>query len=180
MRIYSKNNKPVAPFVLEKSYNNGGRIIYVNAKGYFDAISGSPKMYFPTLSEMPKIIGIPIDNYSRQQIPDIQSTTRFTGDLKIVGDSSINGSSIIFPADTSQPYGFYADDAYIQNIGDDNKTRGQNGDSTYRDVIVNKLELYGKYKVIINSSGVSYLPTVSSSKPDYFSISIPGTIEPLD
>ena len=41
-------------------------------------------------------------------------------------------------------------------------------------MIVSKLELYGKYKVIINSSGVSYLPTVSSSKPDYFSISIPA------
>ena len=138
---YSKNNKPVAPFVLEKAYNNGGRIIYVNAKGYFDAISRSPKMYFPTLSEMPKIIGIPIDNYSRQRIPDIQTTTRFTGDLKIVGDSSINGSSIIFPADTSQPYGFHADDAYIQNVGDYNKTREQNGDSTYRDVIVKQIRI---------------------------------------
>ena len=37
--------------------------------GYFDAISKSPKMYFPTLSEIPKIIGIPIDNYFGNEFP---------------------------------------------------------------------------------------------------------------
>jgi hypothetical protein len=41
-------------------------------------------------------------------------------------------------------------------------------------VIINELKFYGRYGVVINSSGVSYLPTVSSSKPDYFTISLPA------
>ena len=35
------NNHGAVPFALEKHYPNGGKIILVNAAGYFDAISKS-------------------------------------------------------------------------------------------------------------------------------------------
>jgi len=51
------NNKIITPFVIHKNYG-GGRIIFVNIAGYFDAIINSHGLLFPTLRNIPRIIDL--------------------------------------------------------------------------------------------------------------------------
>ena len=52
----NQDNKSVAPFVMEKIFPNNGKIIFINTKGYFDAIRNNPKEYFLSLSNFSKLI----------------------------------------------------------------------------------------------------------------------------
>jgi hypothetical protein len=68
---YNTSQKIVAPFAIEKNYGaveggSGGKIIFVNAAGYFDAISKSPMpgSYFMTLTNLPSLINLKPPNES--------------------------------------------------------------------------------------------------------------------
>ena len=39
----NNNNQTIAPFIIEKIFSNGGRILLINAGGYYNAISNSPQ-----------------------------------------------------------------------------------------------------------------------------------------
>jgi hypothetical protein len=92
----------VAPFVIEKNYGNG-KIIFVNANGYFDSIFGKiyssgnntfgiKNQYFATLSKVAPIIGIPGDDRYVQKNshrPTLNSTSRIIGDIKIYPEQNI-------------------------------------------------------------------------------------------
>ena len=110
LSFYLNNSNRVAPFAIEKDYPQGGRIIYVNAGGYFKAISNDPYQYFGTLSNFPSLIALKSSRYTKEMYSPAESitTARYIGDLNITGQSRINSSSISFP-DTSDSgsYNFY-------------------------------------------------------------------------
>jgi hypothetical protein len=105
-------SEKVAPFVIEKNYGNG-KIIFVNAIGYFDSIFGRlyssgnnsvniKNPYFATLSKVAPMIGIPdnnqyVDNKSRPIT--IYSTPKIVGDIRISPEQTIiiNSSHLLFP-----------------------------------------------------------------------------------
>jgi hypothetical protein len=102
----------VAPFVIEKHYGNG-KIIFVNAIGYFDSIFGKSyfsgnnsvnikDQYFATLSKVAPMIGMPDDNQfvEKNSHPiTIHSTPRIIGDIRISPKQAIilNSSYLLFP-----------------------------------------------------------------------------------
>ena len=106
----------VVPFVIEKKYGNG-KIIFVNAKGYFDSIFGTSfsndKMpdivngrYFTNLSEINSLIGIPIDSHNNENKTHaitLSSMSKIIGDLKLnpMQTIIINGSALLFPDSTN-------------------------------------------------------------------------------
>ena len=108
----SDNSQRVAPFAIEKNYGHG-KIIFVNAIGYFDAIRANSlgryntndsdkNRYFATLSKVAPIIGIPEDDlYTEKNSTHNPSlrTTGIIGDIKIFPrqDIMINSSSVMFP-----------------------------------------------------------------------------------
>ena len=108
----SDNSQRVAPFAIEKNYGHG-KIIFVNAIGYFDAIRANSlgryntndsdkNQYFATLSKVAPIIGIPEDDlYTEKNSTHNPSlrTTGIIGDIKIFPrqDIMINSSSVMFP-----------------------------------------------------------------------------------
>lgn len=54
----NKSNMFVAPFVLEKDFPNGGKILYVNSEGYFNSLSKSPIDYFMSLTKIPTLLDL--------------------------------------------------------------------------------------------------------------------------
>jgi hypothetical protein len=110
------NNQQVAPFVIEKNYGNG-RILYVNAIGYFDSIIGTlgthlsndyrgENEYLATLSKVAQLIGIRetnqyVENKSRPST--LYPTSRIVGDLQIFPNQiiTVNSSSLLLPDSNS-------------------------------------------------------------------------------
>jgi hypothetical protein len=119
-----------APFVIEKSYGNG-KIIFVNAIGYFDAIlekSVSTKRgisnenpYFVTLSKIAPMIGIPNDTrYVEKNSHPItfSKLAGIIGDLKIFSRQTIviNSSYLLLPGsggDANPRYNLTAKDVSV-------------------------------------------------------------------
>jgi hypothetical protein len=60
----NNNNQLVAPFAIEKKYD-AGRIVFVNAFGYFDAISRSPDRYFLTLGNISHLMDLQASKYTK-------------------------------------------------------------------------------------------------------------------
>jgi hypothetical protein len=172
---YIKNKQIVAPFSIEKKYGNG-KIIFVNISGYFDALSKSPDKFFLTLADIPSLIGIGeiIDNnrYIKPHIPNaILPTTRFIGDLDISGQAVINSSSLLFGGELPA---FYADNISVSDQKGIHLNNNQYVKTEFRNVPIKDLKLYNSVEVIINSTGLSYLPSSPLSQYDYTAISIPA------
>ncbi len=53
-----KDNKLIAPFAIEKTFDSNGRIIFINNNAYFDAINQNPKKYFLSLSNFSKLFQV--------------------------------------------------------------------------------------------------------------------------
>ena len=60
----NKKNEIVSPLALQKKYHEG-KIIFVNAGGFFDSIFTHPNQYFSSLSNFPKIIDLQSDNHEK-------------------------------------------------------------------------------------------------------------------
>jgi hypothetical protein len=122
----------VAPFVIEKKYGNG-KIIFVNAMGYYEAILGKSYSsnntlsiktpHFVTLSKVAPMIGIPADNaYLENNSPPITigPTSRIIGDIRISPKQTIiiNSSNLLLPDNNSSStrlasYNLSSDDVSI-------------------------------------------------------------------
>ena len=195
---YENNNVTVSPFSIEKNYGKG-EIVYVDAAGYFDAVSQSPDQYFSTLANIPKLFGI----YNDKLNPDVDAgNSSFSnyynlGNISFVGDLTINSSSLLLPiherGENDFNKAFKVQDVYIINhSGKESKAKssglGVNNDSiqsvssqdfgnksSYHDMRIRNLDLYGKYNASIKTSGKVNLPSYSYplSQSDYFGMSIP-------
>ena len=194
---YQKNSEKISPFALEKNHGKG-KIILVNAAGYFDAISQSPEKHFLKLADFPRLVGIEPKRSTENTEGPIDSNY-YLGNLRISGTSTINGSSLLLPSENEDIFNKYRvrDISVLAgNTGDGDKvtfsTEASNNNnnnisrrsdefegkktSIFRDIIMNNIEIYGQYNATIKSSGTLNLPSPSSplSQSNYVSLSIPA------
>jgi hypothetical protein len=157
------DNKAIAPFIMEKIFPSEGKIIFINAKGYYDAIKNNPKEYFPSLSNFSKLFGINQEKPRNQNITE--PTKRFLGEVKISGSTSLNGSSILLPNITADSYPITVGNLSILD-------KGGNLKSSFKKVSLLSMKLNGQYQVIINSKGKLMLPSPISQN-GYIGILLP-------
>ena len=156
-------NEIIAPFIIEKTFPTGGKILLLNSEGYFNSISNLPNQYFSGLSDIPSLLGIdkPAQNAHENNGFPIKG---FVDKLKISGVVSLNSSSLLldeglntFPINASR---------IIFN-------KDSKPPVTYNNASVKDLRLIGGYHININFKGNSELPTTSSYR-DYMGIQIPA------
>lgn len=168
----SSTAKPVAPFALEKQYPNGGKIILVNAGGYFDAVAKSPSQYYGTLSNVFSILGLHLPKAASTNLTTM-SIEPLLGPIDISGNVTLKSNSVLQADKFNQTNqsGYVGGQNYnISTQGikiyEDKKLK-----SSLNDVFIKALNLKGDYNVTIKSNNVN-LP-YSTSKHDYFGVLMP-------
>jgi hypothetical protein len=159
----NQDNKAIAPFIMEKTFPSNGKIVFINAKGYYDAIKNNPKEYFATLTNLSKLFGVNQDKTISQNI--IGATKRFLGQVKISGSTSLNGSSILLPNISSNSYPLDVGNLSILD-------KSGNLVSSIKKIPLLSLKLNGQYEVTVNSKGKLMLPSPVSQN-GYIGISLP-------
>lgn len=163
-RYVSTETNQSHPFVIEKKIDDG-RIIYINAKGYFDAINNDPMKYFSSLSSLPDIL-VP---YSSNQTIS-QSTSkpikRFIGDLEMNGKISINASSIMIINGSMDLPGFKAKTVSVFD-------KYGKLENHFENLSILNAITSGSYEISIETSGAMTLPEGLSQR-DYVQMSIPN------
>jgi hypothetical protein len=168
---YINSDKKVAPFVLKHKYGSaGGEIIFVNSAGYFDALFKSPEQFL-SLGRIPAVLDLNVANYTREYLPsNAERGSRFVGDLKVSGPTTITTHSLLLPnASSTYTAGniFISNDSIILNQ-DDNK-------NNFKNALTENLTLSGAYSAIVESTGVVSLPSWLSQY-DYIGMSLPKTV----
>jgi len=168
---YLRNNQSIAPFAIEKKYDDvGGTIIFVNIAGYFDALYKSPKKYFSSLSNIAELVNIDTDkSYHKEGSQDMVSGARFIGNLTASGHAVINSSSLLLLDNYNNTY------AEEISISKRNHYGQPVENVAHKKMPIKNMKLYGQYKAVITSDGVSRLPSTysASSQFDYVAVSIP-------
>lgn len=166
--FYLQNDQKVAPFAIEKKYENG-RIIFVNSGGYFNSIAKSPDKFFLTLADVPRLIDLNAKKFVHADVSNSIPSTRFLGGLNMSGQVLINSSSFSLP----KGYNLQAQSISLlnQNDGHFNKWPQINNAPQLNNTLISDLKLYGSFKVQINSTGLIYLPSLSNF--DYIAASLP-------
>ena len=163
----NKNNQTIAPFAIEKEFSNNGRIVFINAGAYFDAISNSPRKYFPSLANFSDILGFKTE--STKPTPsasqDKWTSTGFIRNMDLNGKVTLNSSSLLLGDGASYPYAIN-----VSRIEIFNKTNSL--PIALNNVSLTKLNLIGQYNAIINFNGRIELPD-SMSDRSYIGLSIP-------
>lgn len=171
----NEDNNAIAPFVIEKSFPSGGKIMLVNDKAYFDTIYSTPRKYFPTLQNLTGLFYI---NPDKSVIPQrmAEPTKRFIGDMKMSGEVSINSSSFSLINRLTNTSNLNSEAISIFD-----KDKNMNGD--FKNVSIVDMKLFGRYEVYIDSIGNLALPS-ETSQYDYIKASLPNgfnmTIKLLD
>ena len=163
----NKNNQTIAPFAIEKEFSNHGRIVFINAGAYFDAISNSPRKYFPSLANISDILGFKTESTKPTPSPsqDKWTSTGFIRNMDLNGKVTLNSSSLLLADGTSYPYAIN-----VSRIEIFNKTNSP--PITLNNVSLSNLNLIGQYNAIINFNGRIELPD-SMSDRSYIGLSIP-------
>ena len=160
------NNQTVAPFAIEKTYPTGGKIVLINADGYFKTISKSPTpQYFHSLSDILKLSGIYYDKVTTANNTSLPMKG-FIGDMKVSGKVTVNSSSLTFPDEDVSPQILNPSTIKIFD-------KTNNSIVTFDNELIKSLKLVGNYQVIINLSGKMELPDMISHD-NYFSMKIPN------
>jgi hypothetical protein len=160
----NKNNEKIAPFVIEKNFPNGGKIVLINAEGYFNTISNSPRKYFLSLSNISNLLDFPLSNATAYQ-GTIEPIQGLIGDMVVSGEITLNSSSLSLLDEASHPYVINASRIAIFNGTNDLH-------SVIDDVLIRELKLLGDYEVIVNFTGKLKLPDLGSNH-NYISLLIP-------
>ena len=162
-----RNNKDeiVAPFAVEKIFSDGGKIILVNAEGYFNTISNSPSKYFSSLSNISKLL--PIDasqiTYSQTTSPPIGA---FVGNMGISGRVTFNSTSLSLVDEKIYPYILKTSTLTVHNRSNDTPI-------TYANLLLKGISIFGQSNVNINVSGPLNLPNMFSDN-DFMGVSLPN------
>ena len=113
---YQMDNQKVSPFVMEKNYGKG-KIIFVNAAGFFDAVSREPEKYFSRLGDIPLLAGMDPDNNNKYKTNTKLTSSPPTynlGKLRITGTATINNSSLLLPSESENiPNRYFVEDISI-------------------------------------------------------------------
>jgi len=153
-------NESIAPFILEKTFPTGGKILLLNSEGYFNTLSNFPRQYFSGLSNISSLLPIDLAKPAAFQNTALP-TQGFVGKMKISGMVTLNSSSLLlnsFPINTSRIIIF---------------NNNSNLPELYNNASVKDLKLIGDYQLNINFTGQSELPDASSYL-DYIGIKIPN------
>jgi len=156
-------NETIAPFIAEKKFPTGGKIILLNSEAFFNSISNFPNQYFLSLPNIP----IPLPIEKSVPIPSKNNSLPmqgYIGNMKMTGIVTLNTSSLLL-TDGINTYPINASRIIIFN-------NGTKSSITYDDVSIKDLRLMGDYHLIINYSGLSELPGISSHQ-DYINMNIP-------
>jgi hypothetical protein len=167
---FDEETKKSAPFIIEKNLTNNGHIIYVNAKGYFDALYENPIKYFSSLANFSDLL-IPNDDGIINPVPPSTSEPikRFIGDIEISGKMSLNGSSFSLNSGSMKPHNLRVETISVLD-------KYGNMKSIFRNQDIANLKISGQYEVIINTSGSLILPQTLSQN-DYVQISLPSEFD---
>lgn len=170
-----KDNKLIAPFAIEKTFDNNGRIIFINNNAYFDAINQNPKKYFLSLSNFSKLLEV---NTGNPTIPRgmEKGIKAFFGNVEMFGTTAVNGSSFSLingPTNSS-----------TMNVGTislfhkDGTLQRQ-----FENVSIIDTKVFGRYGLLINAKGILLLLS-NESELDYMRMLIPNefnmTLNPWD
>jgi hypothetical protein len=172
--FYSNNNQRVAPFVTETNYGNG-KIIFVNAYGYFAAVSEHPAQFFSTLGNIARLIELKTNDSSNisTPAPNVGPFPFFFGDLYMSGQVSIESSSMSLPSNYSL---LYAESILFEKQDQEffiyNSTSPENK-NYFSSPYVKNLKLYGAYDVIVNTTNLLYSPS-SSVYRNYIPLDLPA------
>ena len=163
----NKNNQTIAPFAIEKKFSNDGRIVFINAGAYFDAISNSPRKYFLSLANFSDILGFKTEstNPTSSASQDKWTSTGFIRNMDLNGKVTLNSSSLLLGDGASYPYAIN-----VSRIEIFNKTNSL--PITLNNVSLTNLNLIGLHNAIINFTGRIELPD-SMSERSYIGLSIP-------
>ena len=163
----NKNNQTIAPFAFEKTFPNQGRIVFINAGGYYNAISGSPTQYFLSLGNFSEILGFKKDGSKLASLSsqDKATSNGFIRNMDLGGNITLNSSSLLLADGTSYPYPVNA-----WRIDIFNKTNSP--PITLNNVSLKNLNVIGRYNASINFMGKIELPD-SMSDRSYIGLSIP-------
>jgi hypothetical protein len=161
----NNNNQTVAPFIIEKTYPNGGKLILINAEGYFNTISNSPGQYFNSLSSMAELLALDLGKATTSENTSIPMKG-FKGNMEIMGKIRLNSSSLSFLDDSSYPYLLNATRLTILN-------KTNNSPITIDNMLMKSLKIIGDSEVIINQTGKLVLPGMRSDH-NYISMLIPA------
>lgn len=161
----NNNNQTIAPFVIEKQFSNGGKIVLINAGGYFNTISKSPRQYFLSLANISKLL-----DFHPVTLTTNHNTSKpiegFIGNMTVSGTVTLNSSSLSLLDGAIHPYVINASRIKIYNNTNDLH-------NVFDDVVINDLNLIGDYKININFTGTLELP-YAKSNDDYFGMLIPS------
>jgi hypothetical protein len=160
--FYFDDKQRVAPFIIEKAYGDkGGRIVLVNAAGYFDAIFNSPQDYFSTLSKMLPFIDQNAKGYHKESSSSTSDIVgaRFFDKLKISGTAIINSSSLLLP---DQSYVLHVNNISVLDHQEDFEHKYKLIQTQFKNLQIRNLILYGPYQVIVTSRGILEIPSTSA------------------
>jgi hypothetical protein len=163
----NKNNQTIAPFAIEKTFPNQGKIVFINAAGYYNAISALPVRYFLSLGNFSEMLGFKKDA-SKLVSPSPQdraTSNGFIRNMNLSGNITLNSSSLLLADRTSYPYPVNAWRVDIYN-----KTNSP--PITLNNVSLKNLNAIGRYNASINFMGKIELPD-SMSDRSYIGLSIP-------
>jgi hypothetical protein len=153
---YFNNSHEVSPFIIEKGYGNG-RIIFVNAYGYFNALSEHPGQFFLTIKNLINMIGLKAENQTQIVTLNGAPFPYFFGNVTFSGPVKISSSSMELPRN----YDFSSENVLIRKQKDTGSSYHQPNlnQTNFDNVRIGSLRLYGYYNVLVNSTNLSYFPS---------------------
>jgi hypothetical protein len=171
----NEDNKVIAPFAIEKTFDNNGRIIFINNNAYFDAINHNPKKYFLSLSNFSKLFHVNTGISTNPKGMD-NGIEAFFGNVEMSGTIAINGSSFSLvngPTNSST-----MNVGTISLLHKDGTLQRQ-----FKNVSIIDMKVFGRYGLLINAKGILSLLS-SESELDYMKMLIPNefnmTLNPLE
>ena len=161
----NSDNETVAPFSIEKSFSKG-KIVLVNAKGYFNAISNSSKQYFSSMSNISHLLPLDETDVMPSEYTALPMKG-FVGNMEAYGKITLNSTSISLVDENNN-------DHYPVNVS---KMVISNG-SKYSPLVIDNLLIKnilptGSYQVLINHTGPLKLPDLGSDNK-YVSFMLPN------
>ena len=158
------NDRILAPFIMEKIFPNGGRLLLINAGDYFNSIFDSPHQYFTSLSNISDMLNTDLEGIKESQKTSIPKKG-FIGNMEATGIVTLNSSSVSM---SDEPV--YPSIIKVQNINIINYTGAVS--RSHENVIVRNLNLTGYYEAFIKFAGSVDVPEAMSNH-DYISVNIP-------
>ena len=160
----NNDSRDIVPFAIEKHVSDKGRIIYINAVGYFDAIFTNPKKYFLSLGNFSGLFELdPNRTMGKRNVSE--PIKRFIGDVRMVGKISTNASSFSMDSNSS------SSDVSVKNISISD--RYGNLKKHFENLSIIDIKPSGRHELLINSTGKIMLPS-TDSQHDYVEMSLPN------